>query len=203
MPADALRAIETSARRRDDSYLLSIIAGNLCFAALTDGRWDDAERQARESIALSAAFGGTLGAFIDRTNHAHALLRLGRVDEASEVVCNVVASTVDSPDDPAVKLPLLVVAAGILFDLGDLETSAMLLGAETAVAQSTGWVHEGADDELACKLRDSLASALGRGCRSAFNRGAGLSLAEALQIALEALDRLRSPSARSTSRAPR
>jgi tetratricopeptide (TPR) repeat protein len=194
LSGDALRAIEDSARGRGDSYLVSIIAGNRCFAAMTDGRWDDAERQARESIALSASFGGAFNAF-DQTNHAHALLRLGRIDEASEVARDVVASSLDSSDDLAVKLPLLVVAARLLLELGDPETAATLLGTETAIAQSTGWVLEGADLELAGEVRATLAAALGQAFSPSFDRGAALSMTEALRITLAALDRQRVPSA--------
>jgi predicted ATPase len=154
---------------------------------LSEGRLDSAIRVLDEALAIARAEGmihsldTDLGALVlIRLGEAHR--RVGDLDLAFDLIAEGVAAALDAQIVDAVRVALEELAA-IHAARGNADRAARLLGAAARNLRETGFVDESWTDRPLTEA--ALAEALGTaGYREAFEAGAELTLAQAVDLAV-------------------
>ena len=180
-PADGRASFEEAlhmARRAQSAPVISGASTSLALASLEDGAFEDALRLAADADTI----GGASSMLAARIPGLVALER-GDLDGAVGLLSETLATQHEFGYEPSIPFTLDALASA-LTALGHVERAVVLIGYSGALRDSLGFRRDPYVSRLHERVVETGRSELGGGFQAAIDRGASMSLDEAIELAL-------------------
>lgn len=162
---------------------LTLALINISYSALIRGRYEDVVGYASEAISLARAHGDSLSEAVAGCNLAVATLRLGRIDQAADLIREAMATALGA-SDRLLQVDCLEVLARIEVERGSYRSAARLLGTSAALRQDLKYELQPAEralhEEIETRIRSELPEPE---LTRAWSEGATLDAEESLALA--------------------